>query len=109
MFQSTKADLKSGKQSTTPAPRGPPSRGKTAASLGDRDRQGSPTSGAHSVLAHEDPVVDKKYKEKVMAQVSNSFSVSKTLYAIHCYMLTIVFINWHIVATKNLFSIFFFI
>lgn len=66
--ESTKADLKSGKQSATPAPKAPPSRGKTAGSLGDRERTGSPTSMLQSSVAHEDPVIDRKYKEKVFAQ-----------------------------------------
>lgn len=61
--------MKSGKQSATPAPRGPPSRGKTATSTGERERMGSPTSVGQSTMAHEDPIVDKKYKEKVFAQV----------------------------------------
>ncbi|XP_045166517.2 MYCBP-associated protein-like isoform X4 [Mercenaria mercenaria] len=66
--ESTKADIKSGKQSATPAPRGPPSRGKTAGSLGDREKTGSPTSMLQSSFAHEDPIIDRKYKEKVFAQ-----------------------------------------
>ncbi|KAL4226579.1 hypothetical protein ACF0H5_014564 [Mactra antiquata] len=62
--ESTKVDLKSGKQSATPAPRPPPSRGKTNDSLGERARTGSPLAS----MAHEDPIIDKKYKEKVFAQ-----------------------------------------
>jgi hypothetical protein len=61
--------MKSGKQSATPASRGPPSRGKTAGSLGDRERTGSPTSMMQTSLAHEDPIIDRKYKEKIFAQV----------------------------------------
>ncbi|XP_060602594.1 uncharacterized protein LOC132755708 isoform X8 [Ruditapes philippinarum] len=66
--ESTKVDMKSGKQSATPASRGPPSRGKTAGSLGDRERTGSPTSMMQTSLAHEDPIIDRKYKEKIFAQ-----------------------------------------
>lgn len=53
----------------TPAPKPPPSRGKTSDSLGDRTRTLSPTAS----MAHEDPVIDKKYKEKVFAQVGKQF------------------------------------
>lgn len=69
-FQSTKADMKTGKQSATPAPsRGPPSRGKPGTGLGDRERTASPTGGGPGAMAHEDPILDKKYKEKVFSQV----------------------------------------
>lgn len=66
--ESTKVDIKSSKQSITPAPKPPPSRGKTSGSLGDRERTGSPTSMMQGSLPHEDPVMDRKYKEKVFAQ-----------------------------------------
>ena len=70
LFQSTKADIKSGKQSATPAPsRGPPSRGKATGSLGDKERTGSPTMLSSSPTAHEETVIDKKYKEKLFSQV----------------------------------------
>ncbi|WAR25478.1 MYBPP-like protein [Mya arenaria] len=84
--ESTKADMKSGKLSATPAPRAaPPSRGKTGMSVGERDQTLSPTSGAHSALAHEDPLIDKKYKEKIMAQtysiVGDAIDKMETVFA----------------------------
>ena len=69
-FQSTKTDIKGGKSSATPAPPvKPPSRGKTQGSLGDREMTRSPTGITASPVTHEDPVLDKKYKEKLYAQV----------------------------------------
>ena len=69
-LQSTKTDIKGGKSSVTPAPPvKPPSRGKTQGTLGDREMTRSPTGILGSPVAHEDPVLDKKYKEKLYAQV----------------------------------------
>ena len=71
--------MKGGKSSTTPAPPAkPPSRGKTQGTLGDRELTRSPTGITVSPVAHEDPVLDKKYKEKLYAQVREIIVVSRT-------------------------------
>ena len=78
LFQSTKTDMKGGKSSTTPAPPAkPPSRGKTQGTLGDRELTRSPTGITVSPVAHEDPILDKKYKEKLYAQVREIIVVSQ--------------------------------
>ncbi|KAK3576672.1 hypothetical protein CHS0354_004957 [Potamilus streckersoni] len=70
--ESTKTDLKG--KTTPAASKKPPSRGATNTSM-DREQTGSPTtSRPQSGITHDDPVIDKKYKEKLYVQAYNIIS-----------------------------------